>query len=116
MSQTKAFYRNHDVYEGTGAADGDVCILIPDADKYENYVIVATVGQVRVEINNTPNGANWSNPVALQDMAGTLIDQATVATNKNAFGFVVRTTQLRIKADSAAAVVSVTCWASGRDR
>ncbi len=118
MSQTKTHARNHDIYEGTGAADGDVMILIENADKYENFVIVATTGQVRVEINNLPSPENtkWSNPVALQDMAGTLIDQATVATNKNAFGLVVRTSQVRIKADADAAVASVSCWSTGRTR
>jgi hypothetical protein len=116
MAQLLTPYRNHDVYEGDGAADGNVMILINNADKYENYVFVATTGQIRVEINNTMDATKWSNPVALQDMAGTLIDQGTPATNKNAFGLVIRTTQLRVKADAAAAIASVTCWATGRVR
>lgn len=113
MAQTLKPYRNHDVFEGDAAADGEVVILIEDADKYENFVLYAITGQVTVQINNYDDDSNWSNDVALQDMAGTTIDQATIATNLNAFGLVVRTTRLRVVANSAAAAAAISCWNTG---
>lgn len=104
--------RNHDVWTGSGNLDGDVMIEITDADQYDTYVLFTNTGQCRVIVSF--DKTNFSNPVALQDMAGTLIDQATPATTKNCFGLVIRTNIIRFLADGGASSVQVSAWASGR--
>lgn len=106
-------YPNHTVFYGEGTNAGDVLFTIDDADPFDSFVVLAHNGAVTVEVSF--DGQNWSNPVALQDMAGTTIDQEAVASNLNCFGLVIRTTKLRVKQSGAtAAKANVSCWSTGR--
>ena len=107
-------HQNSVTYEAAADTAGDVLFtLVPkDTDEFDSYIVLASVGAVSVEVSL--NGIDWSNAVALQDMAGTLIDQAAVVTNLNLFGIVMRPPYLRVKASGGAAKAAVTAWASGR--
>lgn len=106
--------RNSVTYEAAADTAGDVMITLgpKETDEFDSYIILSSVGVVTVEVSL--NGTNWSNAVALQDMAGTLIDQAVVTTNLNLYGMVFRPPYLRVKASGGAARAAITGWASGR--
>ena len=112
---TKVPGQNVDSYVAAGDAAGDVLLTLveKDCDMYDSFCFLSVVGVVDVQVRLAP-GASWSNPVALQDMAGTLIDQAAVTTNLNLYGLVGRFFGLRVRASGAAATVHMTAWASGR--
>lgn len=113
--QTEKF-RNHTGYFGAGDAAGDIIITLSadECDQFDSYVFLSTTGVVTVEVAMDRAQTRWSNPVALQDMAGTLIDQAAVTTNKNLYGLVGRFSGLRVKASGAAADCDINAWSSGR--
>lgn len=106
-------YRNHVTYEGAADTAGDVIFTLSaiECDRFDSYVFLSKTGAVTVEVSL--NATDWSNPVALQDMAGTLIDQNAATTANNLYGLVGRFSGLRVKASGGAANVCMSCWASG---
>lgn len=106
--------RNRDTFEAAADAASDVMLTLTPAecDRYDMYVVLASIGAVTIEV--TLNGTDWSNPVALQDMAGTLVDQATIITNKNLFGLMGPFYGLRMLASGGAAQACIACRATGR--
>lgn len=106
--------RNSVTYEAAGSANGDILFTLNDreCDEFDSYIFLSSIGAVTVEI--TLNGTDWSNPVALQDMAGTLIDQNAATTQLNLFGLILRPAGLRVKASGGAAQCAMTAWATGR--
>lgn len=109
--------RNKTAYYGAGSAAGDILFTLSphECDKFDSYVFLSTTGVVTVEVALNPAATRWSNPVALQDMAGTLIDQAAVTTNLNLYGLVGRFNGLRVKASGAAADCDMVAWSTGKN-
>ena len=108
-------YPNHVSYLGANDTAGEVIFTLTpeECSHYDSYMFLSWVGVVTVEVELVAGGG-WSNPVALQDMNGTLIDQAAVTTNKNLFGLVGRFSGLRVKASGGAAECHMTAFAGGR--
>ena len=113
MEKSVTHGKNHRVYEAAGdAADDILFTLTPEeCDEFDSYFVMSTVGVVTVEV--TLNGVKW-NPIALQDVNGTLIDQATVTTQDGLYAFVGRPHGIRVKASGGAAQAALSCWAAGR--
>jgi hypothetical protein len=108
-------YTNHDSYIAAGSASGDILLTLTAAEcsKYDTYMFLSPIGIITVEVELVAGGG-WSLPIALQDMTGTLIDQAAVTVNNSLYGLVGKFSGLRVKASGAAASVNMTATSLGR--